>query len=61
VWNHFITGIQDNRFQYYNTTTLLSGTRPLPPAAQALSHIQLANNKVFSWTADSVRVYKYSL
>ena len=61
VWNQYITGIQANRFQFYNMATLLSGTRPLPAAVQALPYFHLANNRIFSWTADSVRIYKYSL
>jgi hypothetical protein len=61
VWNHFITGIQGNRFHYFNTATLLSGARALPVAPQPLQNFRMANNKLFYWTADSVRIYNYPL
>jgi hypothetical protein len=61
VVNNYITGIQANQFQYFNTTTLLSGARPLPVALQPASHFQIANNKLFYWSDGSVRVYNYPL
>lgn len=61
VRNNYITGIQDNSMQYFNTATLLSGTRKLPPAQPPLHNFQLANNKLFSWTKDSISIYNYPL
>lgn len=56
VWNNYITGIKDDNFQYFNTATLLSGVRKLPAASSSSTNFQLANNKIFSWTADSVSI-----
>jgi hypothetical protein len=61
VWNNYITGIQNSQLHYFNTTTLLSGARPLPVASQPLRQFQIANNKLFSWTPDSVHIYNYPL
>lgn len=61
VWNNYITGIQDNQLQFFNTATLLSGTRALPVAQQPLQNLRISNNKLFYWTADSVRIYNYPL
>lgn len=57
VINNVIIGFQGNSLQSYNTTTLLSGVHTLPATGQPLEHIQIANNKLFSWSADSVHIY----
>lgn len=54
----YITGIQDNRFHYFNTSVLLSGQKPLPVSWQSMQ-IRLANKKLFSWTRDSLQVYHF--
>lgn len=61
VINNFITGIQDQKLQYFNMATLLSRTRPLPPFQQATQQVQPANNKLFFWSADSVSIYNFPL
>lgn len=61
VWNNYITGVKDNQLQFFNTTTLLSGTRPLPLTPPTSPNLRLANQKLFHWTADSVRIYNYPL
>ena len=61
VWNQYLTGITENSFHYFNTATLLSGARPFPSAQWQPDHLHLANNKIFSWTADSISIYKYPL
>jgi hypothetical protein len=61
VWNNYITGIQAGSFQFFNTATLLSGTRKLPSVHWQQGNILLANNKVFWWTKDSVSIYNYPL
>lgn len=61
VWNHYITGIQDNHFQFFNTATLLSGMRTLPVAQPPLQNIHIAGNKLFYWGNDSVSIYNYPL
>lgn len=59
VWNQYITGIQANQLQFFNTATLLSGTKPLP--AGLPQHLRIANNKLYGFTADSVCIYHYPL
>lgn len=60
VRNNYITGVQDNKFQFFNTATFRSGTRKSP--LQASQHqLYLANGKVFFWTQDSVSIYNYPL
>lgn len=61
VFNNYITGIQDNRLKFFNTATLLSGERRLPLMLQVIPQVQIANNKLFSWTADSIYIYSYPL
>lgn len=61
VFNTYITGIQAGSLQYFNTATLLSGSRKLPVTLQPEQHVQLANNKLFSWSKDSVSIYNYPL
>ncbi|HUQ96088.1 MAG TPA: hypothetical protein VM010_00380 [Chitinophagaceae bacterium] len=58
IQNNFVTGIQNNRFQYFNMATLLSGTRALPATMQQL---QVSNNRLFALSADSVSIYNYPL
>ena len=61
IWNNYITGIQDRAFQYFNTATLLSGSRKFSQPQWQPNQVQLANNKAFSWTKDSVSIYNYPL
>jgi hypothetical protein len=61
VFNNYITGIQGNTLKFFNTSTLISGERKLPFVLQPEQRIQLTNNKLFCWTADSVRIYNYPL
>lgn len=61
VFDAYITGIQGSSIQYFNTATLLSGTRKLPVTLQPAQNLQLANNKLFSWSRDSVTIYNYPL
>ena len=61
ILNHYITGIYDNRFQFFNIATQISGTRLLPIVQSPSANLRIANNKLFCWTADSVRIYNYPL
>ncbi len=60
VWNDYITGIQGNRFQFYNMRTLLGGSRALPALA-ATANVYLSNHKLFTWQSGVVRIYNYPL
>ena len=61
VFNNYITGIQGSSLEYFNTATLLSGERKLPFILEPQQQIQMANGKLFCWTADSVSVFNYPL
>ena len=45
-------------FHYYNMNTLLTDQRKLPLLNGAYNY-QLANNKLFAWTRDSLHIYTY--
>ena len=61
IFNNYIFGLQGNAIRYFNTTTLLSGTRKLPFELQPQQQAQITNSKLFCWTPDSVRIYNYPL
>lgn len=61
IWNNYITGIQNYSLQFFNTATLLSGTRTFPNKEWQQHKFYVANNKIFSWTKDSIRIYNYPL
>ncbi|MGV3658246.1 MAG: hypothetical protein ACO1NX_09835, partial [Chitinophagaceae bacterium] len=60
VYDKYIYGIDAGAsFNYYNTATLLTGQRKLPAALNGTYNYQLANNKLFAWTRDSLHIYTY--
>ena len=61
VFNNYITGIQDNSIQYYNTSTLISGSHKLPVVLQPSDNFKMSNRKLLLWSKDSVSIYNYPL
>jgi hypothetical protein len=61
VFNNYITGIKNNNLQFFNMATLLSGEHKLPTPFQTAQQVQVANNKLFYWTPNSVSIYNYPL
>jgi hypothetical protein len=59
VRDKYIYGIDNNKaFSFYNTSTLLSTQKALPLLHGAYNY-QVANNKLFAWTHDSLHIYNY--
>ena len=60
VSDKFLYGIDaDASFNYYNTATLLSNQKKLPPVLNGAYNYHVANNKLFAWTKDSLHIYTY--
>jgi len=60
VFDKYIYGIDAGAaFNYYNTATLLTDQRKLPTMANGAYQYQVANNKLFAWTRDSLHIYTY--
>ena len=60
VNDKYIYGIDAGAsFHYYNTATLLTGQRKLPATLSGTYNYQVANNKLFAWTRDSLHIYTY--
>lgn len=60
VFDKYIYGIDANAsFSNYNTATLLTEQRKLPTALKGTYNYQVANNKLFAWTRDSLHIYTY--
>lgn len=60
VFDKYIYGIDaDASFNYYNTATLLSNQKKLPPVLNSTYNYHVANNKLFAWTKDSLHIYTY--
>lgn len=59
VANQYITGIQANTFQFFNTATFMGGQKTLPAVLQTGKKYFVANNKLFTWSKDLVQIYNY--
>lgn len=59
VTDQYIYGMADNQtLGFYNPATLLSAQKALPQL-KGNYHYQIANNKLFAWTRDSLHIYHY--
>lgn len=57
ITDRYISGISGNQLFFYNPSNLMQISRPLPAPALSTNSYMMANNKLFSWSKDSLQVY----